>query len=138
MSSEHTIHAWQMMRRLMFDVHDGRTEIAETLQMSFIRAKVLLRLMDGPLTMREVAAKLSIDAPYTSVVVDDLERRGLVERSACPEDRRVKIVNITPTGAKSAAIAAGIQNRPPAVLSKLSAADTATLDRILSELVGDS
>ncbi|MGI8668120.1 MAG: MarR family winged helix-turn-helix transcriptional regulator [Jatrophihabitans sp.] len=130
--------AWRAMRRLMFDLHDGRTEVAEALGMSFFRAKALLRLAAGPLTMRQLATSLVSDAPYTTVVVDDLERRGLVERSIHPEDRRVKIVSITTAGAQSAAIAAEIQNRPPAVFSRLSAADAATLSRILSELVADS
>jgi DNA-binding MarR family transcriptional regulator len=103
--------------------------------MSFIRAKALVRLAAGPLTMRELAAKLATDPPYTSVVVDDLARRCLLTRSTHPEDRRVKVVSLTPAGAECAAIATEIQNRPPAVFAQLSAEDAATLDRILSSLI---
>jgi DNA-binding MarR family transcriptional regulator len=77
---------------------------------------------------------LASDAPYISVVVDDLERRGLVERSVHPGDRRVKVVSLTAAGKESAAIATEIQSRPPAVLNALSANDLAILDRILTAL----
>jgi DNA-binding MarR family transcriptional regulator len=123
------------MRTLMFDVHDGRNEVSEALGMSFIRAKALVRLAAGPLTMRELASKLATDPPYTSVVVDDLERRGLVSRSTHADDRRVKVVSITAAGAECAATATEIQNRPPAVFGQLSAADAEVLDRILSSLL---
>lgn len=106
--------------------------------MSFIRAKALMRLAKGPMTMRELANGLATDPPYTSVVVDDLARRGLVTRSIHPDDRRAKVVAITAAGAECAATAAEIQNRPPAVFGRLSAADARTLDRIVSGLVADS
>ncbi|MDQ2838683.1 MAG: MarR family transcriptional regulator [Actinomycetota bacterium] len=135
MTADRAEHVWQAMRTLMFDVHAGRQEISEALGMSFIRAKALLKLQSGPLSMRELAATLAIDSPYTSVVVDDLERRGLVERSMHPDDRRVKIVSITAAGAESAEVAEKIQNRPPAAFASLAPADLATLDRILTALV---
>jgi DNA-binding MarR family transcriptional regulator len=131
---QHAAHAWQAMRTLMFDLNDSRNEVSDTLGMSFFRAKALMKLADGPLTMRELVAKLASDAPYTSVVVDDLERRGLVERSVHPGDRRVKVVSLTAAGRESAVIATEIQNRPPAVLNALSANDLAILDRILTAL----
>lgn len=64
------------------------------LQMGFIRARALVRMLACPRTMRELAADLATDAPYTTVVVDDLERRELVQRIAHPQDRRVKMVPI--------------------------------------------
>lgn len=138
MTADRAEHAWQAMRTLMFDVHAGRQEISEALGMSFIRAKALLKLQDGPLSMRELAGALSIDSPYTSVVVDDLERRGLVERSTHPDDRRVKLVSLTAAGAESAEVAEKIQNRPPAAFAALAPAELATLDRILTALVASA
>lgn len=131
---EHAAHAWRTMRSLLFDLHDRRAEVSEALQLSFIRAKALIRLQDGPLTMRELAGKLATDAPYTSVVVDDLERRGLVLRSTHPDDRRVKLVSLTESGAGLAAAGEAIQNQPPAAFDRLSGDELATLDRILTEL----
>lgn len=54
-------------------------------------ARALVRMLACPRTMRELAADLATDTPYTSVVVDDLERRELVQRIAHPQDRRVKM-----------------------------------------------
>lgn len=135
---QHAAHAWQAMRTLMFELNDSRDEVSATLGMSFFRAKALMKLADGPLSMRELVAKLSSDAPYISVVVDDLERRGLVERSIHPDDRRVKVVSLTDTGKESAAIATQIQYRPPSAFNRLSANDLAILDRILTALTTET
>jgi DNA-binding MarR family transcriptional regulator len=129
---------WTTMRSLVIDRYDRRGEVADALQLSFIRAKALRRLSAaGPLTMRELAVQIATDAPYTTVVVDDLENRGLVERSPHPEDRRAKIVTVTAEGAAAAARAERILNQPPPVLQQLPAADLATLDRILTALLQD-
>jgi DNA-binding MarR family transcriptional regulator len=131
------VQAWTAMRTRVLDVQDRRSAVPEALNLSFIRAKALTRLVAGPLTMRELAGQLGTDPPYTTVVVDDLERRGLLRRSTSPDDRRVKIVTITESGAEPAAIADRILSEPPPVLAALEAADLAELTRILNRLVAD-
>lgn len=130
--------AWHAMRRLVFDLHDRRGQVSDALQMGYIRAKALVRLVAGPRTMRELAGELATDPPYTTVVVDDLERRELVQRSTHPEDRRVKIVTITDAGRRAAGVAERIQGEPPAALRDLAPADLQTLDRILRQLLSAS
>ncbi|HEX8094117.1 MarR family winged helix-turn-helix transcriptional regulator, partial [Jatrophihabitans sp.] len=88
-------------------------------------------------TMRELAGRLGTDPPYTTVVVDDLERRGLVRRSTSPDDRRVKIVTLTEAGARAAAVAEEILSEPPPALAALDAGDLAELTRILNRLAAD-
>lgn len=127
--------AWTAMRTLVLDVHDRRAAVSEALDLSFIRAKALTKLVAGPLTMRELAGRLATDPPYTTVVVDDLERRGLVRRSTFPDDRRVKIVTITEPGARAAAVADEVLNEPPPALAALGPEDLAELTRILALLV---
>jgi len=129
--------AWLAMRTLVLEKYDRRPAVAEALGMSYIRAKALRRVAAGPVSMRELAAAIGSDAPYTSVLVQDLAERGLVVRAEHPDDRRVKVVTITPAGREAAERADEIQNEPAAVLSRLSAADLATLDRILSSLIED-
>jgi DNA-binding MarR family transcriptional regulator len=126
--------AWTAMRALIFDRYDRRAEVSEALQLSFIRAKAVRRLAAGPLTMRELAAAIGSDAPYTSVIVRDLEERGLVECRTGAADRRVKVVSVTGAGARSAAVADAILNEPPAELRALSPQDLQDLDRILGLL----
>jgi DNA-binding MarR family transcriptional regulator len=124
---------WQGMRALVLD-DDRRREVSETLGMSFTRAKALLSLAQGPTTMRGLAERLFIDAPYTTLIVNDLEERGLVRRTVSPGDRRAKQVAITEAGERVAAVAEKIMHRPPARLLELSQDDLADLDRVITRL----
>lgn len=126
---------WLAMRNLVLEKYDRRPAVAEALGMSYIRVKALRRVAAGPVTMRELATAIGSDAPYTSVLVQDLAERGLVERSERPDDRRVKIVTITPAGREIADRADQIQNEPAVVLGRLNASELATLDRILQILL---
>lgn len=136
--AQHATRAWTAMRTLVLDRHDRRAEVAERLELSFIRAKALLRLAGGSLTMRELAAAIAIDAPYATVVVDDLEQRRLVRRSPHSEDRRVKLVSLTRAGHRAAETAQRILDEPPPLLDRLSDAELAELSRILGLLTADA
>jgi DNA-binding MarR family transcriptional regulator len=125
------------MRALVLERNDRRAEVTAQLGMSFIRIKALGKLADAPMTMRELAALLAVDAPYTTVVVDDLESRGLVERESDPQDRRRKIVAVTAAGRRLAHRAAELLDDPPAALVDLAAEDLAHLDRIMQVLLND-
>ncbi|MEU8269541.1 MarR family transcriptional regulator [Sphaerisporangium sp. NPDC049002] len=125
---------WHGMRALVLDRYDRRKEVCDALDMSFIRVKALRRLAVAPMTMRQLAAELSTDAPYTSLVVDDLVRRGLVVRDVHPDDRRQKVVTMTAEGEKAAVVADAILGEPPPPLLDLGPADLAALDRIITAL----
>ena len=127
--------AWQAMRALVTDRYDRRKKVCDALGMSFIRAKALRRVAAGPMTMRELAAALGTDPPYTTVVVDDLERRGLVTRTVQAGDRRSKIVAITAPGHDQARLAERILGDPPGPVRDLPAEDLAALRRILTTLL---
>jgi DNA-binding MarR family transcriptional regulator len=127
--------AWQAMRALVLELHDRRAVVSDAIGMSYLRAKALSRLAPGPLSQRELSAELMTDAPYTSVMVDDLEQRGLVRREVNPADRRSKLVRITPEGRAVARTARQIQSAPPAPLAELSAEELTTLEQLLRRLV---
>lgn len=127
--------AWQAMRALVTDRYDRRKKVCDALGMSFIRAKALRRIAGGAMTMRELAAALGTDPPYTTVVVDDLERRGLVTRTVRPGDRRSKLVTITPAGQEQALFAERILGDPPGPVRALPAEDLDALSRILTALL---
>lgn len=130
--------AWRSMRALVLDLHDRRFAVSEAIGMSYLRAKALRLLVPGPLPMRDLGAALVTDPPYITVIVDDLEERGLVERQVNPADRRSKLVRITRAGRAVARKADEIQSAPPAALSSLSEAELATLDGLLRRLVEGS
>lgn len=57
-----------------------------------------LRELRAPLTMHQLAERMSCEASNATFVVDRLEDAGLVQRSADSDDRRVKRVSLTDTG----------------------------------------
>lgn len=130
-SGDHAGSAWQAMRTLVLELNDRRARVSAELGLSFVRIKALGKLARAPMTMRELAVALGIDAPYTTVVVDDLEERGLVERRPDPADRRRKIVAIRPAGARLSRRAQQVLHVPPPALAALPADDLAELDRIM-------
>jgi DNA-binding MarR family transcriptional regulator len=58
-----------------------------------------LREMAGPMTMRELAERMSCEPSNATFVVDKLEKQGLIERHAHATDRRAKQLVLTPDGA---------------------------------------
>ena len=52
----------------------------------------------GGIRMGELSRRTIVTGSNVTVVVDDLEKRGLVKRAAAPEDRRVIVIQLTPKG----------------------------------------
>ena len=61
------------------------------------QAKAFVEL-GRPLSMGELADRLFCDASNVTGIVDRLESRGLVERQADPDDRRVRRLVLTDAG----------------------------------------
>jgi len=129
--------AWQAMADLVLN-NERRREVSEQVGLSFGKIRALRRIARRPMPMSELASLLSVDPPNLTVVVDDLEGAGLVERLAHPTDRRVKLVAATADGAALAHEADEILARPPPGLGALPAEDLESLVRILGQLHGDS
>jgi DNA-binding MarR family transcriptional regulator len=127
-------HIFEVMRRLVLDQEDRRGEVVDALGMSFIRTKALRRLLAGPLPMSELTTALATDKPYTTIIVHDLEQRGLVLRTVHPEDRRVKIVTITEAGREAADRAESILARPPESLLALADEELTVLEQLVAKL----
>lgn len=132
-ASDPATQAWRLMSRLVL-AEDRRTAVADAIGMSFARTRALRRLVDGPYTLRELAALLGADPPYVTLIVDDLEHRGLAERTVHPDDRRARLVRLTDAGEAAAALANEILDRPPPGLSALPEADAAALVALLERI----
>jgi MarR family 2-MHQ and catechol resistance regulon transcriptional repressor len=75
--------------------------LRDQLQLSENQFGVLEALLHlGPLGQREIGGKLLTSAPNVTLLVDALEKRGLVHRERSKEDRRNVIVDLTPAGRK--------------------------------------
>lgn len=127
--------AWALMQRFV-DSHSRRGELAEALgfRLGGGRGKVLFQLRDGPMTLSQLAQANGVDAPYATLIVDKLEAHGLVERQPHPDDRRRKLVTLTPAGHDAIATADAILLRPPEAISTLGANDVRQLTQLLTRL----
>jgi DNA-binding MarR family transcriptional regulator len=89
--------------------------------LSIVHLHVLTILeTSGPLAMGKVAEALDVSIASATGIVDRMEQRGLVERRHQPDDRRIVLVQPTPTGL--------------AVFSDLDQQRRASLTRILERL----
>lgn len=52
----------------------------------------------GPLLLGEVQRRILVSSGGVTYLIDRLERKGLVERRDCPEDRRARYAALTPAG----------------------------------------
>ncbi|MGP3976588.1 MarR family winged helix-turn-helix transcriptional regulator [Streptomyces sp. 8N114] len=132
---EAAVRAWRAMRTYVLESADKRKQVMDALGMSFFRAKALrLIATEGPLTLKQLSTGLMADAPYTTITVDHLVKRGLATRTPHPEDRRSKLVQVTEEGAAAVAEMIRLTDTPPQALRALDAEDLAALDRILTKL----
>lgn len=89
------------MRRALNTVSLGEIEVMRGAGLTESQFGVLEALHHlGPLCQRELAAKVLKSAGNMTTVVDNLEKRGLVERRREGEDRRVVTVHLTKGGAR--------------------------------------
>jgi MarR family transcriptional regulator, organic hydroperoxide resistance regulator len=94
-----------------------------------------LRMLDQPRTMSEVAAALQCDNSNVTGIVDSLEEKGLVGRRSSEEDRRVKLIELTPEGRRVHARLSKAFATPPEWVDSLSEKDQRTLRDILQRAV---
>jgi DNA-binding MarR family transcriptional regulator len=113
---------------------DRRRALRGALDLGPGKVEVLIKLADGPMTLREIARAAEIDPPAATVGVDRLEARGLVHRTPHPDDNRRKLVHLTDAGRDAAQRGQAILNEPPAALTNLNSDDLARLDEILTRL----
>ncbi|MCE7008149.1 MarR family transcriptional regulator [Kibdelosporangium philippinense] len=100
-------------------------------------AYVVLTAVDGQPVRTQSALAQSIGADKTRIisVLDDLQRRGLIDRQPDPTDRRVHLVSITSEGHKlRRAAQTDIQRNEERLLAQLSPQDRRSFLRALERL----
>lgn len=89
------VHAYSVLVDLLED--DLRN--AADLDLGWLEVLVqLTSSQDGRLTMQELARSVVLSKSGVTRLVDRMEEAGLVERQACPTDRRSTYAAITPAG----------------------------------------
>jgi DNA-binding MarR family transcriptional regulator len=102
------------------------------------RVRALLQLTEQPLSLSSLAEALGVDAPYATLIVDTLEQRGLAGRHPDPDDRRRKLVELTPAGQAAAERVMQITREPPPGFAALNEEDLDRLEDLISRITARS
>ena len=127
---------WRMMAAVVFDNRDvWRRDVVEASGLPFSRIRVLRRLAKRPMTAKQIAEAATMDAPATTVALNDLEGRGLIVREPDPTNRRSKLVSLTDDGYRVVATIDDVEDPAPPPFCALSETELRTLEPILAKLV---
>ncbi len=129
--------AWILMGQLMQNEKKRFHATAAEFELSMPQVMALRSLEPGtPAPMRFLAERLMCDNSNVTGIVDRLEGRGLVARTAASHDRRVKHLVLTPEGERvRQAICARIDT-PPQAFDELSTEDQRVLRDIFRRVCG--
>jgi len=97
---------------------------------------VLSALADEPMRTQAALAR-AIGADKTRIIadLDELQARALIEREPDPEDRRVRLLRLTPAGRRlHAEVRAAIRAGEERLLADLTAADRRVFLKVLQRL----
>ena len=130
--------AWQLLMKFFFAQRGHLPAPGADFGLSPAQCHVLHLIEPGrPVPMGRLAETLSCDASNVTGLVDRLESRGLVRRQPSPQDRRVKVLQLTPTGARLRTQLLRRMAGRSLPLSRLSLDQQQTLVKILEALVDD-
>ncbi len=106
----------------------ARTLRDEALSIAQVAA---LHLIDqaGALRVSVLADELTLSASATSRLVEGLVQRDLVARDEDPDDRRAKILTLTPAGRRFTTIAGAVESLPKELVARVLAAMRSLGDR---------
>jgi len=132
---------WAMLQAFM-DAHSTkeklRERVGQVVGTGRGKVRVLMQLEHESLSLGDIAAALQVDRPYATVLVNQLEEIGLVERTADPGDRRRKVVALTADGRRAMGDARDVLTTPPPELAALDPAELRRFGAVLAKLVDAS
>ena len=91
------------LQELISEMHncckERYSDEAKTFKLPQAELKCLM-LFEGHkyLTGIQIAGLLEVAKSRATVIIENLDKKGLVQRSQDPNDARVKLINLTPTG----------------------------------------
>lgn len=118
------VHTWLVMMKAMQAITRYALANFEKTGLGFSDFAVLEALLHkGPLPVNVIGPKVNLTPGSISVAVDRLVARGLVSRAESSQDRRVRIVALTPRG--------------KSVITPVFRAHAATMEKVFSGLSRD-
>jgi DNA-binding MarR family transcriptional regulator len=126
---------WRAMAALVIDNRDGwKRAVVEQTGLPFSRIRILMRLSRQSMTVKQVAHAATMDAPATTVAVNDLEDRGLVIRETDPTNRRCKVVSLTDAGREMVRTIDSVDDPAPNALAALDDTQLKNLRAIIDQV----
>jgi DNA-binding MarR family transcriptional regulator len=93
----------------------------------------------GPISQQQLAENMRVNRTLVVGIVDDLERRGWVERRRDADDRRSYRLHVTPAGAAAVAeMGPRVKEASDAMAARLTAAERHRLHGLLRALITDA
>jgi len=130
--------AFQLLVKFFFAQREQLPPPGDAFELSPAQCHALHLIDPGrPVPMGRLAETLGCDASNVTGLVDRLEARGLVQRRPSADDRRVKVIQLTPAGSRLRAQMLRRMTTGSCRLSRLPARDQQALVRILEALVGE-
>jgi DNA-binding MarR family transcriptional regulator len=128
---------WLLMR-FSTQMHGAGTRFAlrEALHPTDVQAMAVLAAAGRPLGAGELSAELELSTGATTRLVDRLERVGHLERHADADDKRRRLISVTPSAAATAGAYFGqLGVRVEAVLDRFDDDEQVVIERFLGQLV---
>ena len=124
--------AWKLLGELWFSQKPVMMSICREFDL-FPPQIMVLRTLDRPKPMREVAAHLACNSSNLTGITDRLEDRSLVKRTADPSDRRINLLVLTPEGEALREKVLARLETPPEAMAALTEEDLEQLGTILAK-----
>jgi MarR family transcriptional regulator, organic hydroperoxide resistance regulator len=125
-----------MLPKLLMNAKQLLIGVAEKFNLTSMQVCMLILVEpDQPRAMSSLAHVLRNDASNITGLVDRLQRQKLVERRDDPNDRRIKMISLTPQGKKTrAAILTSMQAAEGSMLKNLTAQEQVTIRNLLNKI----
>lgn len=130
-------HAIRRLHQIAVGIFHQETQ---ALNLTPVQYSILRTVAAQPGTdQRTLASAVALDTSTTAGVVDRLEARGLMQRNASPQDKRVRLLTLTPAGhALLQAAEAPMLRSQALILAPLCEAEQAQFMALLQRLVTEN
>jgi DNA-binding MarR family transcriptional regulator len=130
--SDPAAEAWSLLTGLFFSARPRFLQLAQEFDLAPMQLRALKELdPEHELPMSALASVLFCDASNVTGIVDRLESRGLIERRPAARDRRVKMLRVTPAGARVRERLVQRMSEPPPAIAELAPEDQRALRDLL-------
>ena len=130
---EHRMDRTEMAGHLIRRLHQQSTQVYQSatqaagFELTSVQFAALDAVAEQPgIDQASLAATISFDRATIGGVIDRLEQKGLVERTVSPDDRRARLLRLTPAGRRElAALRPVVEALQAEILAPLSARERA-------------